>query len=174
MLDGLGHSQARWNVLGHQTAITLLDTASGPDVAVPMDIWDGYSVCRDRILGGIAERGVKNVVSLAGDLHRSVVSDLALDFHDPDSRVVATEFVGTSISSALDGQDLDAGGKVLLQENPHMKFGNFQRGYVSCEITPDLWLSEFRVCDKVTVPDGTVSTRTVLAVENGVAAVQQA
>ncbi|WP_405791927.1 alkaline phosphatase D family protein [Streptomyces sp. NBC_01506] len=174
LLDGLGHSQSRWNVLGHQTAITLLDTVSGPNIAVPMDTWDGYSASRDRILGGIAARGVKNVVSLAGDLHRSLAGDLALDFHDPDSPVVATEFVGTSITSGLDGQDLDAGGKVLLEENPHLKFGNFQRGYVSCKITPELWQSEFRVCDKVTVPDGNVTTRTVLAVENGVAAVQQA
>jgi alkaline phosphatase D len=55
-----------------------------------------------------------------------------------------------------------------------MKFGNFQRGYVSCKITPDAWLSEFRVCDRVTVPNGTVSTRTTLAVESGVAAIQQA
>ncbi|WP_069174271.1 alkaline phosphatase D family protein [Streptomyces griseus] len=174
LLDGLTASPARWNVLGHQTAITLLDTVSGPDVAVPMDTWDGYSASRDRLLGGIAARGIRNVVSLAGDLHRSVVSDLALDFHDPDSRVVATEFVGTSITSGRDGQDLDAGGQVLLDENPHMRFGNFKRGYVSCEITPELWLSDFRVCDKVTVPDGTVSSRAVFAVENGVAAVQQA
>ncbi|MBF9131862.1 alkaline phosphatase D family protein [Plantactinospora sp. S1510] len=174
LLDGLSTSRATWNVLGHQTAITLLDTVSGPNVAVPMDTWDGYSASRDRLLGGIDERGIKNVVSLAGDLHRTVVSDLALDFNDPDSKVVATEFVGTSITSGQDGQDLDAGGRVLLEENPHMKFGNFQRGYVSCEITPDAWLSEFRVCDRVTVPNGTVSTRARLAVESGVAAVQQA
>lgn len=174
LLDGLSGSRAHWNILGHQTAITLLDTTYGPDVAVPMDTWDGYSASRDRVLGGIADRGVRNVVSLAGDLHRSVASDLALDFHDPDSRVVATEFVGTSIASGLDGQDLDATGQALLSENPHMKFGNFQRGYVSCEITPDLWLADHRVCDRVTVPDGTVSSRTVLAVENGVPAVQQA
>ncbi|MDX3231762.1 alkaline phosphatase D family protein [Streptomyces sp. ME19-01-6] len=174
LLDGLTASQSTWNVLGHQTAITLLDTVSGPGVAVPMDAWDGYSASRDRLLGGIDERGVQNVVSLAGDLHRTVVSDLALDFTDPDSKVVATEFVGTSISSAQDGEDLDAGGRVLLEENPHMKFGNFQRGYISCEITPDRWMSEFRVCDRVTVPEGTVSTRTKLAVESGVAAVQQA
>ncbi|WP_233580532.1 alkaline phosphatase D family protein [Streptomyces triticirhizae] len=174
LLDGLTASRSRWNILGHQTAITLLDTVSGPDVAVPMDTWDGYSASRDRLLGGIAERGIQNVVSLAGDLHRNIAGDLALDFADPASRVVATEFVGTSITSALDGEDLDAGGRVLLDENPHMRFGNFQRGYVSCEITPDLWRSDFRVCDRVTVPNGTVSSRTVLAVENGVPAVQQA
>ncbi|MGO4431111.1 alkaline phosphatase D family protein, partial [Streptomyces sp. MCAF7] len=116
LLDGLSAAQSTWNVLGHQTAITLLDTVSGPGVAVPMDAWDGYSASRDRLLGGIDERGIQNVVSLAGDLHRTVVSDLALDFIDPDSKVVATEFVGTSLTSARDGEDLDAGGRVLLEE----------------------------------------------------------
>ncbi|MGD7707398.1 alkaline phosphatase D family protein [Microlunatus sp. Y2014] len=174
LLDGLAASSATWKVMGHQTAITLLDTDPTEKVGAPTDPWDGYGAARDRLLGGIDERGVSNVVSVAGDLHRTVVSDLALDFSDPDAKVVATEFVGTSISSAQDGEDLDPGGQVLLDQNPHMKFGNFQRGYVSCTITPDLWLSEFRVCDRVVVPDGTVSTRTTLAVENGVAAIQQA
>ncbi len=167
LYDGLTASRSHWNILGHQTAITLLDHTAGPGQTVPMDTWDGYSASRDRLLGTIDRRGIRNVVSLAGDLHRSVVSDLALDVNDPDSRSVATEFVGTSISSGLDGQDLDPLGQVFLDENPHMKFGNVQRGYISCEITEDLWRSEFRVCDRVTVPDGNVSTRTVLAVESG-------
>ena len=48
---------------------------------------------------------------------------------------MATEFVGTSISSGGDGRtnrpDLDA----LLAENPHVKFYNGQRGYVRCRWT---------------------------------------
>ncbi|NGO79332.1 alkaline phosphatase [Streptomyces sp. YC504] len=174
LYDGLTASRTQWNVLAQQTAVTLLDTLAGPGEAVPMDTWDGYSASRDRLLRTIDQRGIRNVVSLAGDLHRSVASDLALDFKDPDSRTVATEFVGTSISSGLDGEDLDAGGRVLLDENPHMKFGNFRRGYVSCELTPQLWRSDFRVCDQVTVPDSPVRSRTVLAVESGTPTVHEA
>ena len=80
--------------------------------------------------------------------------------------------VGTSISSGLDGMDLDPGGLTLLRENPHIKYCNFQRGYVSCTITPQQWISDHRVVDRVTVPNGTVSTRAKLLVEDGRAGIQ--
>ena len=92
---------------------------------------------------------------------------MKLDFTDPASATVGAEFVGTSITSGMDGEDLDAGGATLLRENPHMKFGNFQRGYVSCTITPQQWVSDYRVVDKVSVQGGTVSTRAKLLVEDG-------
>jgi len=167
LLDGLARSDARWNVLGHQTAMSLLDRDPGPGEVVSADGWDGYAGCRDRILGGIAERGVRNVVGLAGDVHRTIVSDLARDAADPDAPSVATEFVGTSISSAGDGVDLDDLGRSYLADNPHMRFGSYQRGYLSCRVTPQLWQTELRVCDRVTVPDGSVTTRATFVVENG-------
>jgi phosphodiesterase/alkaline phosphatase D-like protein len=176
LLDGWSASRARWNVMAHQTAIARLDTKDGPDVLVPMDTWDGYEASRDRVLGGAAQRKVRNLVSIAGDLHRSVASDLKLDFTDPASAIVGAEFVGTSITSGMDGEDLDPGGATLLRENPHLKFGNFQRGYVSCSITPQRWISDYRVADKVSVQNGTVSTRAKLLVEDGrpgIAEVQQ-
>jgi len=167
LLDGWSASRSRWNVLAHQTAIARLDTKDGPDVLVPMDTWDGYEASRDRVLGGAVQRNVSNLVSIAGDLHRSVASDLKLDFTNPDSPTVGTEFVGTPITSGIDGMDLDPGGLTLLKENPHIKFGNFQRGYVSCSITPQRWISDYRVVDKVSVQNGTVSTRAKLLVEDG-------
>ncbi|MGP4115415.1 alkaline phosphatase D family protein [Streptomyces sp. 4N509B] len=174
LLDGLAASTARWNVLGQQTAMAQLDTVAGPGVAVPMDTWDGYTASRDRVLGGAHERGVRNLVSLGGDLHRSVASDLRLDFDDPDSPVVGTEFVGTSISSGMDGVDHDPGGLTLLAENPHIRFHNFQRGYVSCVATDTEWTAEYRVVDRVTTPGGTVSTRGTLVVEDGRPGIQTA
>lgn len=173
LLDRLGASQATWDVLAHQTAIARLDTVAGNPVVVPMDTWDGYEGSRNRILGGAHERGVRNLVSIAGDLHRTVVSDLKLDFTDPASPVVGTEIVGTSISSARDGEDLDPGGATLLAENEHVRFVNFQRGYVHCTITPDRWESEFRVAEYVTRPGSPISTRTRLVIEDGRPGVQQ-
>jgi alkaline phosphatase D len=167
LLDGWTASRARWNVLAQQNALAQLDVKDGPEILVPMDTWDGYAASRDRVLGGAYRRKVRNLVSIGGDLHRSVASDLKLDFADPDSPTVGSEFVGTSITSGLDGMDNDAGGLTLLRENPHIKYGNFQRGYVSCTITPRQWISDFRVVDRVTVPNGTVSTRAKLLVEDG-------
>jgi alkaline phosphatase D len=167
LLDGWTASRARWNVLAQQNALAQLDVKDGPEILVPMDTWDGYAASRDRVLGGAYRRKVRNLVSIGGDLHRSVASDLKLDFADPHSPTVGSEFVGTSITSGLDGMDLDPGGLTLLRENPHIKYGNFQRGYVSCTITPRQWISDFRVVDRVTVPNGTVSTRAKLLVEDG-------
>ncbi|TDO54575.1 alkaline phosphatase D [Kribbella sp. VKM Ac-2527] len=167
LLDGWTASQARWNVLAQQNALARLDVKDGPELLVPMDTWDGYAASRDRVLGGAHQRKIRNLVSIGGDLHRSVASDLKLDFANPDSPTVGSEFVGTSISSGLDGMDLDPGGLTLLRENPHIKYGNFQRGYVSCTITPRQWISDYRVVDRVTVPNGTVSTRAKLLVEDG-------
>ncbi|MEV0070511.1 alkaline phosphatase D family protein [Amycolatopsis sp. NPDC050768] len=171
LLDGMAQHSARWEVLAHQTAIAQLDTAAGPPVLVPMDTWDGYVASRKRILGGAQDREVRNLVSIAGDLHRSVASELRPDYADPSSPVVATEFVGTSITSGQDGMDLDAGGRVILDENPHVKFGNFQRGYVRCEVTPREWTADYRVVDKVSIRDGKVTTRAKLTVEDRVPAI---
>jgi alkaline phosphatase D len=171
LLDGMAEHSARWEVLAHQTAIAQLDTADGPPVLVPMDTWDGYVASRRRVLGGAQERKVRNLVSIAGDLHRSVASELRPDYADPASPVVATEFVGTSITSGQDGMDLDPGGRTILNENPHVKFGNFQRGYVRCEVTPREWAVDYRVVDKVSIPDGKVTSRAKLTVEDRVPAI---
>jgi alkaline phosphatase D len=167
LLDGLAASGTRWNVIGQQNAMAQLDTRAGADVTVPMDTWDGYAASRDRVLRGAHERGVRNLVSLGGDLHRSVASDLKLDFADPGSPTVGAEFVGTSITSGMDGMDHDQVGLTLLAENPHIRYHNFQRGYVSCTVTPDEWTADYRVADRVTTPGGSLTTRTRLVVENG-------
>jgi phosphodiesterase/alkaline phosphatase D-like protein len=166
LLDGMAERSATWEVLAQQVAMTQLDVRSGPDVVVPMDTWDGYAASRQRVLRGAQDRGVRNLVSIAGDLHRSVASDLKLDFADPASPTVASEFVGTSITSGGDGMDHDRDGLTLL-ESEHVRYHNFQRGYVSSRLTPEQWTSDYRVMDKVSVKDGTASTRTTLVVEDG-------
>jgi alkaline phosphatase D len=174
LLDGLAASDARWNVIPHQTAIMRIDTVAGPGVAVPMDTWDGYEASRRRVLGGIHERGVEDVVFLAGDLHRSLAADLKLDFDDPASPTVAVELVGTSISSARDGEDNDEGGRTILAENPWIRYGNFQRGYVGCKLTRDSFTADYRVVPYVTRHGAEASTRTRLVVEHGVQGLQTA
>ncbi|WP_086820746.1 alkaline phosphatase [Allokutzneria sp. NRRL B-24872] len=171
LLDGMAERSARWEVLAHQTAIAQLDVKAGPDLVVPMDTWDGYVASRKRILGGAKERGVRNLVSIAGDLHRSVASELREDYAAP-SPVVGTEFVGTSVTSGRDGMDHDQVGRTILAENPHVKFHNFQRGYVRCEVNAAQWVADYRVADRVTVANGTVTSRSKLTVEDGVPAIQ--
>ncbi|WP_432938144.1 alkaline phosphatase D family protein [Kribbella sp. CA-253562] len=167
LLDALRRSPSRWNVVAQQVAMAQLDRRTGPDLELPMDTWNGYAASRERVLTGIRDRGVDNFVVLTGDLHRSVAADLKLDFSDPTAPVVGSEFVTTSISSGKDGVDVDATGRALLAENPHVKYQNVQRGYLSCRLDADRWTSEFRVVDKVTTRGGAPSTHATLVVENG-------
>ena len=58
---------------------------------------------RKRLLRFLADRRVPNPVVLTGDIHSNWVNDLKVDFDKPESPTVATEFVGTSISSGGNG-----------------------------------------------------------------------
>jgi len=148
LLDGLARSPARWNVLAQQTLIAPFEsraTDGGYDVWT--DGWDGYAGARRRLLAHIAERNVQNVVALGGDVHAFYVSDLKADFADPAAPAVATEFVGTSITS----NDVDyVAVSRDLAHNPHIRyFESRWRGYLFCDITPGLWRTDLRIVDNV-------------------------
>ena len=57
-------------------------------------------------------------VVLTGDWHANWLCDLKTDFNDPDSPVVGTEFVGTSITSTDYAAARPAYGGVVLDERP--------------------------------------------------------
>lgn len=173
LLDGFANTRARWTVLSNPTAMSQLDTQPGEGKELGMDMWDGYQASRERVLKGAHDRNVRNLVSLYGDIHRGLAGDLALDFDDPDATIVGSEFGGTSISSGRDGEEIDDVGRVILDENPHVKFINRQRGYTMCTITPNRWQTDYRICDYVTRPGSPVRTRTTLVVEDGRPGIQQ-
>jgi alkaline phosphatase D len=129
---------------------------------------------RDRVLAAAQERGVRNLVVITGDRHQNYAWDLKLDFTDPNSPTVASEFVGTSITSGGNGADMTADGQRFLAANPHMKFFNSQRGYVRVNVTNERWRSDFRVLPYVTTPGAPVSTRASYVVEDQHPGVQQA
>lgn len=164
---GLSASEATWNILGNQIFCFEADHAEGPDVKYGMDTWDGYAAARQRLFDFVEQRAIENFVMITGDAHRSVAADLKIDFTDPDSATVGTEFLGTSISAGGDGVDQDELGKVWLNENPHMKFHNQQRGYQRCTITPEQWETEYRVVPTVLQPGSDVFTRAAVTVESG-------
>src|SRR3546814_11178962 len=89
--------------------------------------------------------GVKNAVVLTGDEHQNFCGDLIRQ-----DKVVAGEFVGTSISSGGDGSDKRKGTDEWLARNPELKFANDQRGYLVCDVNHEAWRTHFMVVDKVT------------------------
>lgn len=167
LLDGLGASQTRWNVIPQQAIFVQNDKDPSDAEYLPMDNWNGYQAARQRILDGIVERHVDNVVILTGDAHNNYAANVKADFYDPDSAVIGAELVGTSISSAGDGADMTPRGKLSLASNPHIKFFNSQRGYVRCDLTRDEWRADFKVVPYVTRTDAPISTRASFVIENG-------
>lgn len=167
LFQGLDKSQARWNVIAQQVMMAEVDSAPGPDERYPMDQWAGYVVARDRFLNFLGNRRPSNPVVISGDIHSNWVGNLKTNFRNPNSPTVGTEFVGTSISSGGDGSDTTAQTAGILAENPHIKFFNGQRGYVSCKLTRDRWQSDYRVVPFVTQPDAPITTRASFVVENG-------
>jgi alkaline phosphatase D len=173
LLDGLGASTTRWNLVVQQVMVAQLDRLTDPGLQqLNPDTWDGYAASRDRLLDGIVERGVRNPVVLTGDAHVNCGFDLKSDFNDPDSPTVAAELVATSISSGGNGSDMTPGGREWLAANPHLKFFNNQRGYVRCRIESEGCHADYRVVDRVSDPNGSASTRTTLTIEDGVPGLQ--
>ncbi len=174
LLDGFSNSTARWQILGNQAPIGQTDRDPGPAVDVWYDPWDGYVADRDRVLAAAQDRGVRNLVVITGDRHQNYAWDLKRDFTNPDSPTVASEFVGTSITSGADGADMNDDGRKFLAANPHMKFFNAQRGYVRVNVNRERWQSDFRVLPYVTTPGAPISTRASFVVEDRRPGVQEA
>ena len=164
LLKGLRHSKARWNVLGQQVFMAQRDFEAGPLKRLSMDGWDGYAASRDRLLGYVNDRNIRNVVVLIGDVHANYAAELKANFDEPASATIGTEFVGTSITSGGNGTDVPANALTLLAENPHIKFVNTQRGYVVCDVTRSRWQSEYKVVPFVTTPGAPIATRTTFTV----------
>jgi alkaline phosphatase D len=166
-LNAIRQSGARWTVVPQQILMAKVDYAAGSDERYFMDHWNGYDVARSRLLAALAALPSRNGLVLTGDLHSSWVNDLKLDFADPKSPPIATELVGTSISSGGDGSDLPDNIGPLLAENPFIRFHNAQRGYVTCELTARQARADFKVVDFVTRRGAPIRTRASFVVEDG-------
>lgn len=172
--SALAGPTARWNVLAQQVFFSQRDFASGPAVNTSNDAWDNYAVARDRLRDHMVAASTSNPVVLTGDVHANYVSDVKADFDDPGSATVATELVGTSITSGGDGVDQNPSDAIQLAENPHISFINRNRGYVRNVVTPAGWTTDFRVVDRVTVPGAPVRTRATFVIEDGIPGAQRA
>jgi alkaline phosphatase D len=160
-------SRAQWNVLANQVRMATVDQGRGENEAFAMDAWAGYEMARQRISASLQSSRATNPIVITGDIHSNWVCDLKTDYKNEKAAIIGTEFIGTSISSGGDGADTSPNAQAQLAKNPHVKFYNNQRGYVRCEITQKSMTADFRVVEKVSVPDGRVSTRASFIVEAG-------
>ncbi|GLZ76095.1 alkaline phosphatase [Actinorhabdospora filicis] len=173
LLDGFHRSDARWDVLGQQVFFAQRDQTAGPVKKTSMDAWDGYTASRRRITQGWLDAGVRNPVVLTGDVHSHWAADLKLDYDDPTSRTVGSELVCTSITSGGDGKDTNPTDNAQLKINPHVKFYNNQRGWVSAKVSQTEINADFMVVPYVHTPGAEAHVKASFAIEDRVPGVQQ-
>ncbi|MCO6047639.1 alkaline phosphatase D family protein [Aeoliella sp. ICT_H6.2] len=165
-------SESRWNILAQQVMMGAVDRKQGPEREYSMDQWPGCQYERNHLMSYLADRRVSNPVVLTGDIHSNWVNDLHQDDLLGESPVVATEFVGTSISSGGNGpKSLDI--SALQNENPGLRYHDRRRGYVACELTPESWTSRYYAVDDVTDPESAVEQSAAFVVESGRPGAQQ-
>lgn len=151
--EALGRKDATWNCVAQQIMVMPIEfgPGGGAESRSYMDSWNGYDEPRKRLVSRLRKAG--NAVVLTGDVHQNVAGTL----HDDDTPA-AVECVVTSISSP--GGQWDQ----LRSVNPHVAFGNSQRGYAVCDVLHDSWQTRYKVLDTVTEPNGTLSTAATITV----------
>ena len=156
------------NVIAQQTMLAEYNFNSSPGASVfNVDQWDGYVAARNRLLSFLNQRQPSNPVVITGDIHSSWVHNLKLDFNNPNSPTVGTEFVGTSITSDFPTSFI-APVQASLSNNPHTKFfDGAYRGYVRCNLTPKRWQTDYRVVSSIVDLNASVKTLASFVVQNG-------
>lgn len=167
-------SQGQWNVLAQQVMMGVANISRDETEKFSMDQWPGALAERDELMNFVSTRRVPNPVVITGDIHSNWVNDLRVNDRQFDQPVVATEFVGTSISSGGNGTREVPYLETLKSRNPGVKYFNAQRGYVLCTVTPESWRSDYRIVEEVTKPGGEVATKASFVVESGQAGAKPA
>ena len=125
---------------------------------------------RQKVLDFLVERNLVNTIIITGDNHNNWVRNVPPVYLRLDAEPVATEFIGTSVSTGGDRTiNTTYGGDV---NNPHFRFFDNHHGYVRCKLTPELWTTDFRIVPTVLSPDAPVSTLASFVVEQGRAGAQ--
>ena len=117
LASALDKPSAGWNIIAQQTLMAQQTRLVDAQPGFWTDGWDGYPKARERLLGNIVERRISNPLVLGSDVHNGIVANLKLNFDDEKSPVIATEFVGTSITSQGPNEKITV---ASMQRNPHL------------------------------------------------------
>jgi len=166
LLDGLVRSRARWKLLAQDVLMAQLrEKMPDGQVGFWTDDWNGYPANRSHLLQTLHEHRVRNAVVLSGDIHSFWANDLKLDFDAPRSPTVASELVGTSITSYPPPYEKFA---AFLPDNPHVRFFDSRvRGYMVSELEPQRLTTRFRAISDPQDRDAKLTTLATFAIEDG-------
>jgi alkaline phosphatase D len=170
--DGMKRASAKWNLIAQQTLMAELDEGKDGKHSFWADGWDGYPMARQRLLDAVAASPVKDTLVVGGDVHSFWATDLKRDFTQPGSPVVATEFVGGSITSEPFPYEII---KQFLPNNPHMRYVNSGMfGYGVAQLEPKATTVSFRTVQSIKQQSSPIGTLARFTVEAGKPGVQTA
>ena len=169
MYKSLIQSECRWNVLTQQVMMGMVNRqrTDGKTAIYSMDQWPGYSAEKMAVMKFLQERKVSNPIVLTGDIHSNWVNELRVDDLKMDTKPVAAEFVTTSLSSGGNGSQALQSAEKYKSNSPFVKFFNAERGYILCELSPQSWVSHFKVVNEVMKPGGKTTVRASYRVNAG-------
>lgn len=136
------------------------------------DGWDGYPVARERLLRALHQARVGNVLVLGGDAHRYVAANLRLRPNDERSPVVASEFIGSSLTSYGLNEAICSLVRWVNPDIVHMR--GSERGYAWLDLSPKEARCELRATGHPVRPDSRFHTQASFVVEAGRAGPQPA
>ncbi|VXC29254.1 alkaline phosphatase D family protein [Nocardioides sp. AX2bis] len=169
LYDGLRRSRAQWDVLASNVMVARLDHDGPSGDRLWHDAWDGFPAARQRLIGAWKDAGTRNPVVITGDWHSTFVNDVLANHDRPESPVVATEFVGTSVSSNGDRTPYGPYYGPMITFNPHIQFfDGDRRGHVRCTVDREQFRSDLQMVRTVTRRDPERYTYASFAVQDGV------
>ncbi len=154
-------SPAQWTIIGSPVLVSGL-SAGGQEAALDYT-WSGHPEDRRR-LADLLARGDSVVVS--GDLHAGMALEVHADDDDPESAVVAPEFMAPAVSSAFPA-DLASLAPLLPLVNPHLSHVDTTNGWLLLECSPQRLEAHYRTVDDVTDPASGVSVAARFEVLSG-------
>ncbi len=186
-LNQILKSSCTWKIWGNEVMTMQLKVLSAfatqlfgqptPDLFVDLDQWDGYPAERALLFKTLSDAGVKNFVTITGDLHTFVTGYQKVNFDNPLDSPVGVEFVvGSTTSSNLAEQSspsspgatspsIELITQVLQSSNPHIQyFNSATHGYNLVEATPDALTCTLKAVSDITKIGGTLSTLKVFRV----------
>ncbi|MBQ4813243.1 alkaline phosphatase D family protein [Pseudoalteromonas luteoviolacea] len=137
----------KWKLLGQQVQMMQIQMLGKP---INTDAWDGYPAARTRLLDFIEANNIDNVIVLTGDVHSSWAANICKDPYDwrkynrfTHDGALAVEIVTSSVTSPsipVPGLQQLVGdvGKILMPENPHIRYVDLaNRGFVTLDINSE-------------------------------------
>ncbi|HEY9650948.1 MAG TPA: alkaline phosphatase D family protein [Coleofasciculaceae cyanobacterium] len=185
-LNTIRQSPCTWKIWGNEVMFMQLKVLGKfasellqkptPDLYISLDQWDGYPAERAEILRTLRDAGVKNFITITGDIHSFAAGYQKVNFDNPLDPNVGICFVGGSVTSSnfsemttfsngMPVPPIEQVTQVLRASNPHLEyFNSVTHGYNVIEATPEAVTCTMKAVDTIKQPQANLSILKVFRV----------